>query len=299
MQLPDWLTNPISRLGGNSGRSGAPKSTPEGGTGSASALPASHRAQVASEEDLSIEERMAVLEERVATLATFQSNFNHDLRSDLTAILGFIGPLVEKARSGGAADLNQLQTVEYAANHMQSLVEGARVFVALEVGKITVSPAPTDFDTLVADIGRNAGKAANRKGNQVKMNQLTRVGWSLIDGAKVRQILAAITSNANKFTAGGVIEINSDVVTDQSGSWIEVSVADTGVGIAKEDHERAFHVFGLARPNLRGEREGTRMSLSISRRLARLLGGDIFLCSDPGIGSTFTLRLPYVPTDAI
>lgn len=297
MQLPDWLTKPISRLGRNSEGSGAPKSTPEGGSVSASA-PARVVGRTA-EEDLSIEERMAVLEERVTTLATFQSNFNHDLRSDLTAILGFIGPLVEKAKSGGTADLNQLQTVEYAANHMQSLVEGARVFVALEIGRITASPTPTDFDTLVSDVGRNASKAANRKGNQVKMNQLAKIGWSLVDGAKVRQILAAITSNANKFTAGGMIEINSDLVTDQYGSWIEVAVADTGVGIAKEDHERAFHVFGLARPNLRGEREGTRMSLSISRRLARLLGGDIFLSSDPGIGSTFTLRLPYTPTDAI
>lgn len=290
----------ISRLGATRPIAGQSPSSPgQGGVAGTPAGTSSDNSGGPGGQSPSLEARLQAAEEQVRTLSSFQSHFNHELRSDLTAILGFVGPMVEAAKGGaGGQDLSKLQTVEHAAAHMQALVEGARALVGLEVGKINVQLAPARFEDIVGDVTRSGNSVAIRRGNQIKLDQLGRLGLVMVDANKVRQILAALVSNANKFTSGGVIEMVSDRITAADGDWIEVSVADTGVGIAKDDLEKVFVEFGLARPNIRGEREGTRMSLSISRRLARLLGGDITVCSDLGVGATFTVRLPYVPAPA-
>jgi signal transduction histidine kinase len=106
------------------------------------------------------------------------------------------------------------------------------------------------------------------------------------DADRLRQILLNLLSNAVKFTDQGGVTVTTAVVDE----WVEVAVADTGYGIAAEDQERIFHEFeqivGAAR------RGGTGLGLPISRKLARLLGGELRVESQPGRGSTFILRLP-------
>jgi len=108
------------------------------------------------------------------------------------------------------------------------------------------------------------------------------------DAAKVRHILSGLLSNAIKFTDQGEIRVR----LEERGGEVFVDVEDAGVGIAPEHHERIFEPFWQVEPTRTRSRDGTGLGLSVARRLARLLGGDVLVRSAPGVGSTFTLRLP-------
>ena len=112
------------------------------------------------------------------------------------------------------------------------------------------------------------------------------------DALRLRQILINLLSNAVKFTERGSVTVTAAPVADAGGvRWMEVRVRDTGPGIARADQERIFVEF----EQVTGTRGGTGLGLPISRRLAQLLGGDLRVESEPGVGSTFILRLPLAP----
>ena len=134
------------------------------------------------------------------------------------------------------------------------------------------------------------------------------------DPTHLRQILVNLLGNAVKFTKEGTITLRASFVPDGAvtaatrtaakrpllaagGDWIALQVSDSGIGIAEKDHERIFEEFEQVQPGSRGdsERRGTGLGLSITRRLARLLDGDITIESTPGQGSTFTCWVPAGP----
>jgi CheY-like chemotaxis protein/anti-sigma regulatory factor (Ser/Thr protein kinase) len=114
------------------------------------------------------------------------------------------------------------------------------------------------------------------------------------DESKIAQILRNLISNALKFTERGEVRISSEV----AGGWLQVSVADTGIGIAPEDRERIFQEFAQIDSKIQGRVKGTGLGLPLSRKLATLLGGELHMTSTPGRGSTFVLRIPVGARDA-
>ena len=114
------------------------------------------------------------------------------------------------------------------------------------------------------------------------------------DQMRLRQALLNLMSNANKFTERGTISINAHEQQENGRDWITISVADTGVGMTPEQMSKLFREFSQASSTTASKYGGTGLGLAISKRFCQMMGGDITVASEPGRGSTFTIRLPRI-----
>jgi PAS domain S-box-containing protein len=221
--------------------------------------------------------------------ADFLAVVSHELRTPLNAIAGYADLLA----GGIAGEMNQKQQrhverIKVGAGHLAHLIDEILSYARVETGRETIRLEPTD----VAEIAREAAVViepdARDKQLDVELDTPEAGLEILTDPAKVRQILVNLLSNAVKYTREGSVRVR--VRGDGSGAVVEVH--DTGVGIPREDYERIFEPFWQAQsPNTRSV-GGTGIGLSVSRRLARLLEGELEVDSEVGVGSTFTVRLP-------
>jgi signal transduction histidine kinase len=222
-----------------------------------------------------------------AAKSTFLATMSHELRTPLNAVIGYSGLLIEKI--SGNLNENQLQhlgRIDAAARHLLGLIEGILSFARLEAGKEQVKPTDADAVQLAEDVIAFVEPLAKVKGLDLRLTAAGRPQSIRTDSAKVRQILLNLLSNAVKFTNEGHITV--DVRREGSSSiW---TVADTGSGIDPDDLEAIFEPFRqIAAGHSRAP--GTGLGLSVSRQLARLLGGDVTVQSTLGQGSSFELRL--------
>ena len=231
----------------------------------------------------------ARLEAEAATRAkeSMLATLSHEFRTPLGAVLGFVG-LLNDGLAGPLTVLQRdyLRRIGNASGSLLRLIE--EVLTLSSVGAGGGSPLVADVD--VAAIVQEVADlffpvvAAKRLELVVDLPPSLR---SRTDGGKVRQIVINLVGNAIKFTAEGQVRIA--LATDDGD--VVVRVIDSGEGISAEDVERLFTAYRQVGPS-RGPARGTGLGLSISRELARLLGGDVMVTSEPGRGSTFTLRIP-------
>jgi signal transduction histidine kinase len=227
-----------------------------------------------------------------AAKATFLATMSHELRTPLNAVIGY-AELLQAQISG---DLNTQQQqhihrIDVAARHLLGLIEGILNFARLEAGKEQVHIANVNAAQLSAGVVELVEPLAHGKGLALRVTVPQELPLLRTDHSKVRQILLNLLSNAVKFTTEGAItlEVRAD---DADMEW---AVSDTGVGIAAGDLNRVFEPFQQAGESHSGRAPGTGLGLSVSRQLARLLGGDVTAESTPGVGSRFVLRLPLRP----
>jgi signal transduction histidine kinase len=224
-----------------------------------------------------------------AAKSTFLATMSHELRTPLNAVIGY-SELLRAQISGGLNELQQqhIHRIEAAARHLLGLIEGILNFARLEAGKEQVHLTDVDTAQLAKTVIELVEPLAKAKGLLIESR--TQSGLTLIrtDLGKVRQILLNLLSNAVKFTQQGHVTLD---VHAESGSmtW---TVTDTGVGIPPSDLERIFEPFQQGGQTSSGRAAGTGLGLTVSRQLARLLGGDVTATSTPGSGSSFVLRLP-------
>lgn len=243
----------------------------------------------------------------------FLANVSHELRTPLNAIVGFVDLL----REGVYGELSPrqsgpVQRIEASAAHLRHLVDQILDLAKMAAGRLDVHAESIDLRPFVLDVASEVEPLANEK----KLHLSLALGASLprvrTDPTHLRQILMNLLGNAVKYTSTGTIVIRSRLVqpadasipthlrlaTEMNGlavhPWLTLQVVDSGVGIAKVDHERIFEEFEQVNAGPRGESmtRGTGLGLPISRRLARLLGGDVTLTSEVGQGATFTVWLP-------
>ncbi|XZE45113.1 sensor histidine kinase [Pirellulaceae bacterium SH467] len=224
----------------------------------------------------------------------FLANMSHELRTPLNSILGFsdvlqgFETLTEKQR-------RYVSNIQNSGRNLLEMINDILDLAKVEAGKMQVRV--TDFDLLVivhsqCDLIR---KMAEDKNIDLRVDSGRDSIPMSQDQGKVQQILTNLLSNAIKFTPeGGLITVHCEVKGDHE---VLISVADTGVGIAIEDHEIIFEKFRQAKrvtgqDGLTREHSGTGLGLSIVRELCTLLGGDIGVSSQVGFGSTFKLKLP-------
>jgi signal transduction histidine kinase/putative methionine-R-sulfoxide reductase with GAF domain len=236
-----------------------------------------------------IEEKSRELEVVSQHKSEFLANMSHELRTPLNAIIGFSEVLAE----GMFGEVNEKQT-EYlrdileSGQHLLSLINDILDLSKIEAGRMELEL--TDFDLPQAI--SNAlilvrGRAARR---DIALHQAVdqRLGQIRGDERKIKQVLLNLLSNALKFTPeGGRVDVRAYIV----GRMAQVSVTDTGVGIAPEDQEAVFEEFrqvGTADKRV----EGTGLGLALSRKFIELHGGRIWVKSEVGVGSTFTFTLP-------
>ncbi|HEY9900803.1 MAG TPA: response regulator [Pantanalinema sp.] len=244
------------------------------------------------------------LEKRVADLAVttsqlesanrlkgeFLATMSHELRTPLNSVIGYTElVLTDDEQPLAALNRSNLQTVVKNAKHLLALINDILDLSKVESGKLAIHPEPfLPSDTVQAIIGI-AAPLARAKGLSLTGEGGAEVGFVVSDEAKIRQILLNLVSNAIKFTPQGGVKVS--LAARGTDDWT-VAVSDTGVGIAPEHQELVFETFRQVDSTTTRAAGGTGLGLAISRKLAHLLGGELTLESTPGLGSTFTLRLP-------
>jgi signal transduction histidine kinase len=219
----------------------------------------------------------------------FLANMSHELRTPLNAIIGFSEVLTERM----FGDLNEkqdeyLKDIHASGQHLLSLINDILDLSKIEAGRMELDA--TDFN--VPDAIENAltlvKERASRRGIRLGRAVDERLGTIRADARKVKQVLLNLLSNALKFTPeGGRIDVSATV----RGDVAEIAVSDTGVGIASEDQEAVFEEFRQVGATAT-KMEGTGLGLALSRKFIELHGGEIWVQSAVGHGSTFTFTLP-------
>jgi PAS domain S-box-containing protein len=220
--------------------------------------------------------------------ADFLAIMSHELRTPLNAIMGYSdlldaeisGPVLPKQR-------RQLGRIRASARHLLQLIEEILAFARMEEGGEEVVVEEVDAHVLAREALAAIEPVAAEKG--LALNES--FGEPVLlrtDASKVRQILVNLLSNAAKFTHDGSITLS---ITSASGA-ITFTIRDTGIGIPPDQVERVFEPFWQAESPTTRRAGGTGLGLSVSRRFARLLGGDIRMDSTPGVGTTFRVELP-------
>lgn len=199
--------------------------------------------------------------------------------------------------------LSHLEYLKNACQHLNGLTSDIRELANAESGKFALTSTEIDIYGFVYDVAREIKPIAAKNNNQVEVQCPQTIGYIDTDPTKLRQILFNLLANACKYTEFGLITLNVKPVTIKSGEhdvqhWVTFSVIDTGIGIAPEKVDKIFstnHGFHKIRQKSAGN---SGLNLSISRRMAHVLGGEISVNSEPGMGSVFSIKLPYVSSNS-
>jgi signal transduction histidine kinase len=223
--------------------------------------------------------------------ATFLATMSHELRTPLNAIIGY-ADLLDAEVAGPLTDGQklQLQRIHLASRHLLQMIEEILTFSRIEAGREEVRAEMVDVAALAWETSRLVEPLAEQKALAFRYDGPVEHLVIRTDAGKIRQILLNLLSNAIKFTERGSILLR---VVD-SGREITFEIRDSGVGIAAEQLERIFEPFRQADSAGPRRHGGTGLGLTVSRELARLLGGEISVVSAPERGSAFTLRIPAV-----
>ena len=147
---------------------------------------------------------------------------------------------------------------------------------------------------VINDVVKTIEPMTTKNGNRIVIECPADLGTIHADQTRFRQSLLNLASNANKFTEKGTITISASQKRENSGDWITFAVADTGIGMTPEQMGKLFQEFSQASSATASKYGGTGLGLAISRRFCQMMGGDITVESEPGRGSTFTIRLPRI-----
>jgi two-component system sensor histidine kinase EvgS len=227
----------------------------------------------------------------------FLANMSHELRTPLHAILGY----ADMVRGGGMPEPSRqeaLATIASSGRHLLSLINDLLDLSRIRSGHLDLNPAPLQLAALFEEIAAMVRVEAQRKGLDFFL--VASAGLPEVveaDGKRLRQILLNLLGNAIKFTDSGGVTLGVDCVpVEDAKVELRVSVRDTGVGISAKDATRIFAPFEQATHGQKQE-SGVGLGLAITRELARLMGGDVEVDSQPGRGSQFRFRvtLPVVP----
>jgi signal transduction histidine kinase len=245
-------------------------------------------AELLNRNELLNRQRLA-LEEASALKSQFLANMSHELRTPLNAIFGYTSMLLEGVYGPvNGPQRNSLERLSSNARHLLDLINDVLDISRIEAGKMPLHVANFDPRQLVEEVLAEVEPLIARSGLEVR-RQAGRLRQVRSDRAKVKQIVLNLVTNAIKFTPKGSVTVRASFL-GRSGR-LSISVADTGIGIAEADQERVFEDFRQLDSSLARGHGGAGLGLTISRRLARMLGGEIALKSRPGQGSTFTLVL--------
>jgi signal transduction histidine kinase len=243
----------------------------------------------------------------------FLANVSHELRTPLNAIVGFVDLL----REGVYGELTPkqagpVQRIEASASHLRHLVDQILDLAKMAAGRLEIHSEPIDLRPFILDVASEVEPLVAEKSLYLSLAMSSALPRVRTDATHLRQIILNLLGNAVKYTYTGTISVRAKVLAandplvptlvkpaqDAPAStvrpWIAIQVIDTGIGIGKNDQTRVFEEFEQINAGPRGDsmNRGTGLGLPISRRLARLLGGDVTVESELGKGSTFTIWLP-------
>jgi len=239
-----------------------------------------------------IQDKNRQLAEASEHKSQFLASMSHELRTPLNAIIGLTEMMVANAaRFGTEKALEPLRRVNAAGTHLLSLINEILDLSKIEAGKLELNPEPVNLARLINEVIGTAGQLAEKNNNRLIVEAQESLGALTADSVRLKQILLNLLSNACKFTKEGEVELRVRKVADGR-DWVELAVADSGIGMTAEQQAKLFQDFTQADSLTARRYGGTGLGLAITRKLARMMGGDVTVTSEPGKGSVFTVRLP-------
>ena len=225
--------------------------------------------------------------------SAFLANMSHELRTPLNAIIGYSEMLQEEAEDRGHAEfVPDLAKINAAGKHLLALINDVLDLSKIEAGKMELYVEEFGVENLIEDVTAILRPVAAKNANALEVKLGADLGTMRADLTKVRQALFNVLSNATKFTEHGTITLEVARERRAGGDWLAVAVSDTGIGMTPEQLEKLFQAFAQAEASTSRKYGGTGLGLAISRRFCQLMGGDILVQSQLGVGSTFTIQLP-------
>ena len=223
----------------------------------------------------------------------FLASMSHELRTPLNAVIMYSELLQEESEDRGLADfVPDLEKIRLGGKHLLALVNGVLDLSKIESGKMDLFLETFDVAKMVEEVVGTVQPLVDKKSNTLDVRCPAELGEMHADLTKVRQILFNLVSNACKFTAKGTITLEAARGAEDGRDWGTFSVRDTGIGMTPEQVAKLFQPFTQADASTTRQYGGTGLGLTISKRFCTMMAGKVTVCSKPGAGSTFTVRLP-------
>ena len=229
------------------------------------------------------------------TKSQFLANMSHELRTPLNAIIGYSEMLQEEAEDQGYEDFNEdLERINGAGKHLLGLINDVLDISKIEAGGMEIYLETFPVESMIKDVATTIQPLVNKNSNSLVIDCPESVGSIHADMTKVRQGLFNLLSNASKFTEQGTISLIISRDVEEGQEWINFAVSDTGIGMTDEQMGRLFEAFAQAEASTTRRFGGTGLGLAITRHFCEMMGGSVLVASEPGEGSTFTMKLPAV-----
>ncbi|MGX5729202.1 ATP-binding protein [Pseudoxanthomonas beigongshangi] len=245
-------------------------------------------------QEQALHDAKARAESAAATKAAFLASMSHEIRTPMAGVLGLIELLARTPMNREQSHM--LRLADDSAKAMLHILDDILDYSRIEAGRLAISRRPFDPRALVDSVAGLFSARAQEKHLRLHVVQDRRLAGRLLgDAIRIRQVLSNLVSNAIKFTGTGEVVLTLMVVDDQDHQQrIRFTIADTGIGIARDDLAQLFHPFVQAGTPDSPASGGTGLGLAISRRIATLMDGDLHLVSEPGVGTeaVFELSLP-------
>jgi PAS domain S-box-containing protein len=241
---------------------------------------------VSAVRDISVRRRAEAAERESIAKSQFIASMSHELRTPLNAIIGYAEIIEEDSSDESAA--NDAKHIRTSARHLLVLINDILDLSRTEAGGVEIKLEECDIAALVEEACTLVRPMATANRDTLECFVDPQLHLVKTDGLRLKQCLLNLLSNAVKFTEGGTVTVTAS----RAGEHVEIAVADTGIGMTSTQAERVFEAYAQADESISRRFGGTGLGLSITRRLLRLMNGDVTVESVPGRGSTFTIRMP-------
>lgn len=228
-----------------------------------------------------------------STKSAFLANMSHELRTPLNAIIGYAELLFDNAQDKqDTHTVGDLAKIIKSGRHLLALIDDVLDLSKIEAGRMKLKLEPVTIRPILDEIATDLHLDLVKHDNQLTFDNPNPGLEVYADRLRVKQVLFNLISNANKFTNNGKIRLSIQEQEEGGAHWIVFEVNDNGIGMSKEKMDKVFIAFTQTNSTISKRYGGTGLGLAISRLFCQLMGGDIAVRSELGVGSTFTLRLP-------
>jgi signal transduction histidine kinase len=234
--------------------------------------------------------------ERLARVKSeFLANMSHEIRTPLNGVLGLAHIGFRESRGRDKAQ-DAFARILSSGQLLLGIINDILDFSKIEAGKLRIEAIPMDLARTIGDTLELMEERAQAKGLALRLRHLSDLPESCIsDPLRVGQVLINLLSNAIKFTERGSVTLS----VGQEGGQLMFEVSDTGIGMSEGEVAKVFAPFEQADNSTTRKFGGTGLGLTITHRIVELMGGTLHAHSRPGVGSTFEVRLPWVPVDTV